>query len=479
MRYKIVALFCLVVLLLHVDVAATEDRTQLSGVIHIHTTFSSGHYSIEELAKKAKEKRLDVLIITDHDLVALEYGISPFRNIIKKREERPSVLQSGPEKFLKEIKRVNKIQQDVLIIPGVQSSPFYYWSGSPFRKNLTANDYRKELLLIGMQNPEDYRGLPLLHRGFSTQYVKELLPASIIFLLAFLIAVYLFFQKGILKVVGGIVGILSLALLINNHPFQSSRFDPYHGDQGIAPFQDLIDYVNQHKGLTFWAHPESNYAVRGVPIGPIKLMTKRHPDDLILSKNYTGFSALYGDNITATDPGKQWDSIINEYCSDKRTKPIWGIAGADFHVEKGGEELDTFQTVFLTKEKTQAAVLEALAKGRFYAVRKAKSARLSLDQFRVLDEKTKNKAISGGHLDLRDAPVIEGRVSIADKGTFSINVSIIRGGKPVKSFEGETPLAFRFKDQSGWTGKSYYRLDIKGRTVGKLISNPIFVSLHP
>lgn len=479
MRYKIIALSFFLVFFFQIDDASTKDLTQLSGVIHIHTTFSSGHYSIEELANKAKEKGLDVLVITDHDLVAMEYGVFPFRNIVKKREERPSVIKLGPEAFLQEIERVNKSQQDVLVIPGVQSSPFYYWSGSPFQKNLTAHDYRKELLLLGMQNPEDYQGLPLLHRGFSTQYVKELLPGSIIFLISFFIAVYLFFQKGVLKIMGGIIGILSLALLINNHPFQSSRFDPYHGDQGIAPFQELIDYVNQRKGLTFWAHPESNYAVKGVPIGPIKLMTKHNIDDLIFSKNYTGFSAIYGDNITATDPGKHWDNVLNEYCFGKRTRPCWGIAGADFHVERGGEGLDTYQTVFLTNEKTQKAVLETLTKGRFYAVRKAKGPRLSLDQFRVIDEKTKKEAISGGHLQLRDSPVIEGHVSTSYKGRFPIIVSLIRGGKVVKSFEGETPLAFRFRDQMGWRGKSYYRLDIKGRAVGKLISNPIFVSSYP
>ena len=59
---------------------------QLAGVIHVHSTYSSGRYSIEELVAKAGEKHLEVLVLTDHDLVAMEYGLFPFRNLIKKRE---------------------------------------------------------------------------------------------------------------------------------------------------------------------------------------------------------------------------------------------------------------------------------------------------------------------------------------------------------------------------------------------------------
>ena len=61
---------------------------QLPGVIHVHSTYGSGRYTIEELVGKAVEKQLEVLILTDHDLVVMEYGIFPFRNLIKKRQER-------------------------------------------------------------------------------------------------------------------------------------------------------------------------------------------------------------------------------------------------------------------------------------------------------------------------------------------------------------------------------------------------------
>jgi hypothetical protein len=160
-----------------------------------------------------------------------------------------------------------------------------------------------------MMSPEDYRNLPLPHRGFSTRYVKDLLPQCIILLISLGLGIYLFFQHGRLKVAGIMIGLISVALLINHHPFQSSRFDPYHGDQGIAPFQDLIDYVNERGGLSFWAHPESNYSKSGRKLGPIKLMTIPYADSLSEAKDYTGFSAIYGDEITITDPGKKWDQL--------------------------------------------------------------------------------------------------------------------------------------------------------------------------
>jgi hypothetical protein len=57
--------------------------------------------------------------MTDHDLVAMEYGVFPFRNLIKKRVERNSVLKLGPEKYLSMISQVNQRQKDVVVISGV------------------------------------------------------------------------------------------------------------------------------------------------------------------------------------------------------------------------------------------------------------------------------------------------------------------------------------------------------------------------
>ena len=454
--------------------ASAGEYMQLPGVMHVHSTFSSGRYSVDELVSKAEEQGLEVLILTDHDQVVMQYGLFPFRNLIKKREERPSVLKAGPQSYLGAIEKLNRQQQTVLLIPGVQSSPFYYWTGTPFGQGLTAHDFRKELLIVGMSEPDDYQKLPLLHGPAGTRYLKQLLPQFLIFLAAFLLSIYLIYQKGKIRVCGTLIAIFSLAMMVDQHPFKSSRFDPYHGDQGEAPYQETIDYARSRGGLVFWAHPESNYSNKGVQMGPVKLMTDHYPEALVQTQDYTGFAALYGDTITATNPGEQWDRVLMQYCRGERALPAWGIAGSDFHEDNGSVSLDTFQTVFLVENKRSVDILKAIERGRVYAVRKAGSFRLSLDNFEIADNETGKRVILGEELVVGDLPVIKGRLSATDGGHHDVMVAVIRGGKSIWSFEGQTPLDFRFVDPDQWSGKTFYRLDIGGKGAGKLLSNPIF-----
>jgi len=477
MLFRRIAILAAIVLtlLFFSQTANAREYFQLPGVMHVHTTYSSGHYSIEELVAKAAEKKLGALVLTDHDQVAMEYGLFPLRYLVKKREEKNSIIRIGPEVYLADIKRLNSRQKSVIIIPGVQTSPFYYWAGNPFGQGLTAYGYRKELLLVGLSAPDDYSGLPRLHGGFSTRYVQDLGPRFAVFFAAFLLALYLRQQKGKFRNAGLVLAFVSVALMINHHPFKSSRFDPYHGDQGTAPFQEVIDYGKSRGGLVFWAHPESNYSKNGVQMGPIKMITEHYPDALIDSKRYTGFAAIYGDSSSAADAGGHWDKVLVDYCKGRRGQPVWAIAEADFHQEQNGLDLDTFQTIFLVDAKRSRAVLQALERGRFYAVRKSEDSRLSLDHFKIKDNSSGKAAIMGEVIYLNGTPIVEGRISALDKSRQDVAISIIRGGQQTWSFKGQTPLDFHLVDQDGWNGKTFYRLDVKSQTGGHLLSNPIFV----
>ena len=455
--------------------ASAGEYIQLPGVIHVHSTFSSGKYSIGELVTRADRKGVEVLLLTDTHQAVMEYGLFPFRNLIKRREERHSVLTAGPENYLAEIERLNRQQQSVIIIPGVESTPFYYWTGSPFGKGLTAHDFHKDLLIVGMSNPDDYYKLPSLHGPVSSRYLMDLLPGFLIFLVAFVLSIYLVCQKGLLRIGGVVVAIISLALMIDHHPFKSSPFDPYHGDQGTTPYQDTIDIARSHGGLTFWAHPESNLYKNGVLVDSVKLMTAHYPESLVVSENYTGFEALYGDTITAIKAGKHWDRALLQYCMGDRAEPVWAITGSDFKEEKNGNGLDTFLTVFLVNKKGARDVLKALELGRLYGVRKAGGFRLSLDQFEIKDDVTEHRAMMGEELKSNGQPVVEGRISATDGGRYDVSVMINRGGEIIWSFEGQTPLKFSFVDNAKWSGKTFYRLDASGKTAGTLLSNPIFV----
>ena len=451
--------------------AYAEDSIQIAGLIDIRSSFSDGSYSIEELVKMSKERGFDVVVFTDHDRMEMEYGLFPLRHIIRKRVEYPSVLKGGVKNYLDSIKDTARRYPDMILIPGVESAPFYYWSGSPFKRNLTAHNWEKHLLVIGLESPEDYENLPVLSGGFSLKYVSSSLLMTLPFVFLMVFAVFLIRLRGAFRKIGALLFVLGLLLIINYCFFKKPLFDQYHGDRGILPYQALIDYVNEGGGMTFWSHPESRSGIRKK--GPIYVNTPPSPDDLIKATRYTGFAALYGDNITVTEPGKQWDTLLNEYCIGKRVKPVWGISTADYHSEKGGK-LGEFPTVFLVKRKTKEEVLFALKNGRMYACRGRIDSRLTLDRFSVSDSLSPSQGTIGEEILIKGSPTLKINISSRNKKGIKIKGRIIRSGKMIHGFSGTTPFDYTyFDDYFKPDEKIYYRIDVKG--AGKLISNPIFV----
>ncbi|MFQ6083742.1 MAG: hypothetical protein ACE5WD_10320 [Candidatus Aminicenantia bacterium] len=458
-----------------------DEYIQVPGLIDLRTNFSDGTHSLEYLIRLAKKRGFNVLFINDHDRIVLEYGIRPFQNILKKKVEKPSINKGGPENYLNMIKLASKKYPEMILIPGAESAPFYYWKGSYFKRNLTVCDWERHLLIVGLEKPEDYKKLPILHNGYSTKYTLSSISASLFFLfIPLILGLYMIKRTGIIRYSGIIILVFCLLLLINNHPFKSSPYDQYHGDQEISPYQLLIDYANSRGGMVFWNHPETKSG-QG-KLGPIFRDTPPYPQVLIESKNYTGFAALYGDSITITEPGNIWDQVLIEYCMGKRTKPVWGISSADFHKEgAAGEKLGNFPTIFLVKNKTKKDILDALKKGRMYACRgDVDFPRLILEDFSISDSETSLKGIMGEEIFSEGYPRINILIPpISSEKENSITVRLIRYGKLLKTFSGETPLNINFQDEFFEPGKKiYYRLDITAKKGRKLISNPIFVKFQ-
>ena len=59
-------------------------------LIDLRTTFSDGAYDPDTLVQMALKKGFGVVIFNDHDRMATEYGLPPFRNIVKKPESSPN-----------------------------------------------------------------------------------------------------------------------------------------------------------------------------------------------------------------------------------------------------------------------------------------------------------------------------------------------------------------------------------------------------
>ncbi|MDQ1330096.1 MAG: hypothetical protein QG578_359 [Thermodesulfobacteriota bacterium] len=465
----------LIILFLSID-SYGGDYKQVAGLIDLRSTFSDGAYDIETLAGMAKGRGFEVLIINDHDRVAMEYGLPPFRNIVKKKVELNSINRMGAKTYLDAIGTAQKKFPDIILIPGSESAAFYYWTGSYFEKNLTAHNHEKRILTIGMDKPNDYENLPILHNFAASKFAGMLRPGILMFLCSLAVSVFLIKWGGFYRLTGLIVLILSAAFIANSNPVRSSPFDQYHGDQGIAPYQLLVDYVNSRGGLTFWNYPETKSGVRN--LGPIRVDTPPHPEVLEETGEYTGFAALYGENITVTEPGNVWDRVLTAYCQGIRNRPVWGISTADFHEEGGsGEKLGNFPTVFLLREKSRRSVMEALKNGKMYAYRGSYPQLIRLDEFSVSSPDEAIKGVSGDEIILKESPRIRISLSAAVASENKIKVRLIRSGELIETFEGKLPMQIDYEDKYFQPGrKIYYRLDMSG--CGLLVSNPIFVKFE-
>jgi hypothetical protein len=296
----------------------------------------------------------------------------------------------------------------------------------------------------------------------------------ILFGAAFIIGMILITWQGFHRIAGIAVALLSLVFAWNSNPFRSSPYDPYHGDQGIAPYQYFIDDVSSKGGMTFWNYPETKSGVRD--LGPIKVKTEPYPWVLLDSKGYTGFAALYGDTITITEPGNLWDKVLAEYSRGYRDRPAWGIATADYHKEESaGEKLGNFQTIFLLKEKSKRAVLQALQNGKMYAYRGAYPKSVRLEEFSVSDPAGEKKGFSGDDIVVKGWPRIKVELSVSEPTDQPVRIRLIRSGQLIESFDAKLPMKVDYEDLSAPIGeKHFYRVDMQG--CGILVSNPIFVT---
>ncbi len=461
---------------LPVTAVAGGDYAHVAGIIDTRTTFSDGKLSVEALARLAQARDVDVLFYNDHDILAMAYGLRPFRQVLRIKKQKNALRLSGPENYLDAITAAQQKYPELILVPGSESVPYYYWSGSYFDGDLTAHDHEKRLLTIGLDTPSDYEEMPVLHNRLSTRYLKPRLPALLFFSGALLLGVYIATWGRWYRWAGIGVAVLALLMLADTAPFRSSPYDQYMGDIGIAPYQLYIDYVNRRGGMTFWNYPETRSGVR--QLGPIHVSTPPYPDALLAAQHYTGFAAVYGDTVTLTEPGREWDQVLNQFCRGSRRHPVWGIATADFHEDGGsGERLGNFPTVFWVKEKSRAGVLEAMRAGRMVAVRGPHPQRLVLDDFSVSGEDSDIQGTLGESIEVRGVPQIRLAMSLKEAGSGTVSVRIIRGGRLAAAFDAPLPFEKTVRDESCPRGeKTFYRLMAQGRGVGGLVANPVFIT---
>ncbi len=465
----------------------------IPAVVHAHTTWSSGDLTLDGLVARAMAVGVEAIFLTENHLQRFEYGLPPLRNLLRYRVEYPSLMSQGPEPFLDAVRAANARQQDVVLIPGAEVIPHYYWTGNPFRGTLTMVDAQKNILAFGLSRPEDYRDLPVVgnakagHWGLGSLWLLSPVALAVpgvwlLFLRRRRLVRLQHVKFSVERRFTG-YGVLCLAmgaaLLANNFPYRTPPVSPYDSEAGLGPHQAVIDFVAARGGLTAWSMPEArDHQLVTVARMQATIHTDPYPSDLLRTDRFTAFGGVYEDATTFTDPGGGWDRLLADYLAGRRAAPAWAIGEAAYHREgQAGKRFGEVQTVFLAERKDSAALLEALRRGRLYALQRVPEVGLLLDPFQAI-LRAQPAAEAGDRLILRpgDRPEVRAGIRTTDGRRLPIEVTLVRNGGVVRSVRGETPLTLEWSDPAlpAGTGVSY-RLEVRGPSPHRLLSNPIFV----
>jgi hypothetical protein len=376
----------------------------------------------------------------------------------------------------------------VLLIPGVEVVPHYHWTGSPFALDMTVHDVQKNLLVFGLTDPAALAALPVIGNApgaaYTAQSVLDALPVLLVIpglvALARRRAVRRKIGRGAVVVVrrrawglGLTLCAVGVAALVRGWPFTNDGLWPWR-DLGVAPYQALIDHVDRAGGVTMWSLPEAR-DIGEQYVGPVRVgwLTEPYADDLLRTFRYTGFGAVYEDTSTFEQPGGGWDRLLGEYVRGERTRPAWALAESGFHGHTAGKQVGPLQTVFLVAEKSEAGVLDALRKGRMYAVQRTKEVGFDLTEFTV----TAGADTVGMGETLR-APAgtpIEVRVAVdaSDGGRHDVRVALVRNGRLEALERGATPFRTVRRETADGT-PLVLRVEARGARQ-RVLANPIFV----
>jgi hypothetical protein len=467
--------------------APAAAREQLPAVLHVHSTLSTGNMSLDELATTAQADGVVALFLTENYLTHVEYGLPGFRALTRVSYDDNAVFPRL-EDYFQQVAELRRRFPKMLIVPGVEVIPHYYWVESPLSLELRLQDTQKNLLIFGL-DPPALRTLSISgnpgHRVFTPRVLFDLVPALLILPGLIVLsrprvlrrrlgtAVIVVRQRRWLA--GGLLVAIGLVAIVRAFPFTTDRYPPW-ADYGLDPHQTLIDEVQGHGGAIIWSFPEAPDAGEKA-FGAVKVIwkTEPYPDDLLRTSNYTAFGAVYEQTIRVTRPGGQWDSVLNQYVKGERARPAWGLGEAGYHGKRTGKKLTTIQTVLSVDQRTEAAAIDALKRGRHYSVRRSDTLTLALPDFGI--------TVSGATAGMGDVLAVPAGTPLEVHATVEavggasqgVRVTLVKNGEVAGVWTGNTPYRVLHKDVAG-AARAYYRLDARVSPGEYLVSNPIFVA---
>jgi hypothetical protein len=464
-----------------------QEWQRLPAVVHVHSRLSTGEKSIDELARIARGEGIGALFVVENYLLRVEYGLAPFRALTRVAHDEPSLMTTGLERYLEEVARARLSHPEVVVVPGVEVIPHQHWSGSPLARSMLLHNTQKNLLVFGVTDLAALRSLPASGNPYARRYgwqsVVDALPALLVVPGFVLLAVGRVRRVRIGRAIvierrrpwlaAGIMILVGAATVVRAWPFTVDRYPPWQ-DFGVAPHQALIDHVERLGGATVWSFPEAaDEGRRSVAGVRVAWRTDPYPDDLMRTFKYTAFGALYAQSTRFEQAGARWDRLLAEYAAGERSRPAWGLGEAGLHAV-GGKPIGGIQTVFLVRDKTEAAVLDALRRGRLYALQRLPEGALQLADWSVGSGDA--TAISGETLRVATGTEIAVRIAVDAVGTGAagVRVTLVRNGAVLDGWSGDTGV--RATHREVFDGRPIvFRIDARGRPPHRILGSPIFV----
>ncbi len=444
-----------------------------------------------QLTDLARQKGADVLFITDNLTQQIQYGLPPFRNVFWASHSMESVMRLGVRDYIRQVEEENRRQSEVLCIPGVELCPRTYWTGTLKERNLVCRDHQRNLLVLGLHDPELVAGL---QEGVGYVWGRHT---------AWILATRLVVAGLILAVLAGVWGVKRMArrtgiaawdlrwslLLTVLLPLLLAAWgldrlaarlpavQLYGEDPSLANTHRLLDQLVESGHFAYWAHPASADQ-HDFRVGPVafKADTRPYPEALLRTTNYHAFGGLYEGDHNLIEPGQVWDQVLESYLDGRRSRPAWCLGEMLYHHEGQAKtkSLRNVETMVWAEEKTSPAILRALHEGRFYARRNRATQRLDLLRWSAAGGASGQTVTNAG-------PVVQLSLEAAStEPGEEVEILLVRNGEVFSRTTKTTPFSLQVEDTppAGMERLSY-RVLLKGRHPLEAASNPVFVIQQP
>ncbi|PKN02052.1 MAG: hypothetical protein CVU77_01135 [Elusimicrobia bacterium HGW-Elusimicrobia-1] len=465
-----------------------RPRTEIRCVMHLHSNYTRvGNDTLEELVIKARAAGIRAIIPTDHAAARFDYRPFPFIALLSVKKEFPSIMYFSPEKYLTDIALLENKYPDMIIIPGAEVAADYSWSGSFLARDMTVRGWHRHMLVVGMEDPDDYRNLPAVGIKPGGSF-NPLMLWPIFLIIAGYGSLRYHPRSGLTLFLAGVILMAGNYPFAGRHPYGggSLKYSPLDSGNFSRPYQILADYVRSREALSFWAHPEAANREEFPAAMKISAVTEPYPELLRAISSYTGFAVFAEGYRRAGAPGGVWDFVLTEYCDGKRKSPVWAASELDYGGELFGAPVDILQNVIWIERTSSALpskkdVLTALERGTFYALWKGKDGGIRLKDFYV-EGLGGERAIFGGKIKAAGELAVYADIETIDGKTRPAVITIVADGKAVQIIETSAPSRIRHKftpprlSGSGTNSpvRGYVRLMIDAGYPDYIAANPVF-----